>query len=191
MIDEIAFALSAGMAQILTNLDNLALLFAVLPLLGVRRAIASYVLAQIIVLGAVFAIAAGASGLLPRWTGYVGVIPIALGLWTLWRRHGGQSDVAAPPAVAGFGLTLVMFLGMSGDSLAVMTPLVIDSARSYRIAVLLGASGAIVIMAVCAALLSRVADRAQVVATRAEAVSPYVMMLAGAYVLWDSATDMV
>lgn len=189
MIDELAFALSAGLAQILTNLDNLALLFALLPMLGVSRAIASYVVAQIIVLAAVFAIAAGASGLLPRWTGYVGIIPIALGLWTLWRRHWGEAGFAAPPAAAGFGLTLVMFLGMSGDSLAVMTPLVIDSARSYRIAVFLGAAGAIVIMAAGAALLSRVADRAQIVATRAEAVSPYVMMLAGAYVLWDSATD--
>ena len=89
----------------------------------------------------------------------------------------------------GIGLAVVMFLGLSGDSLAVLAPLFIDTVRSLQAMVLLGAATAIAAMAVAAVLLARVADRAEGIARRAEAVSPYVMMLAGLYVMWDSGTD--
>lgn len=36
------FALSAGLAQVLTNLDNLAVLFAMLLSVGALRAVAGY-----------------------------------------------------------------------------------------------------------------------------------------------------
>ena len=70
MTSALALAVSAALAQLLTNLDNLALLFAILPALGVVRAVTSYVLAQVLVLGAALLIATGAADLSADLAGY-------------------------------------------------------------------------------------------------------------------------
>ncbi|MFT5343431.1 MAG: cadmium resistance protein CadD (predicted permease) [Paracoccaceae bacterium] len=158
-LDYLMFALSAGLAQVLTNLDNLAVLFAMLLSVGALRAVAGYATAQILVLITAFGIAVGASDLITGDTGYLGLVPVGLGLYTLWKRH------AAPPeaqtfAPASYVMATVMFLAMSFDTFAVMAPLLIDSAPVYRAAAMTGVLVAIALTALFALGLSRVAGQA-------------------------------
>jgi cadmium resistance protein CadD (predicted permease) len=189
----LAMALSAGLAQILTNLDNLALLFAMLPALGARAAVASYMAAQAIVVTAAFLLAEGLGPLGGGLAGYIGLFPLGLGLWSLWSRHRRGDAPAAPPmpAGAGAGLAVLMFLGLSGDSFAVLAPLLLDSTPPLRLAAAAGAGGAVLLMGGAALALSRMAGRAEAISRRADLLAPYVMIAAGIYVLLDTATDRI
>ena len=83
-MDHLTFAVSAALAQVLTNLDNLAVLLALLLSLGPVRAVGGFVIAQAVVLVAAMGLAIGADQALSGWVGYLGVVPIALGLHALW-----------------------------------------------------------------------------------------------------------
>lgn len=82
-MDHLAFAVSTALAQVLTNLDNLAVLLALLLALGPMRAVGGFVIAQCMVLAAALVLAIGADQALAGWVGYLGVVPIALGLHAL------------------------------------------------------------------------------------------------------------
>jgi cadmium resistance protein CadD (predicted permease) len=189
----LALAVSAGLAQVLTNLDNLALLFALMPTLGPRMAVTGYVTAQAIVVGAALLLAESLGPLGGGLMGYVGLFPIALGLWALWSRS-RRGDDAAPtalPAGVGGGFSILMFLGLSGDSFAVLAPLLLDTAPALRVAAAAGAATAVGMMGAAAIALSRLAGRAEAVSRRAEIIGPYVMISAGLYVLLNTPTDRI
>ncbi len=189
-LDHLTFALSAGLAQVLTNLDNLTVLFAMLLSVGALRAVAGYVTAQVIVMIAAIGIAIGVSDMFITDTGYLGLIPIGLGLYAIWKRYTAPPE-ARSIAPASYVMASLMFLAMSFDTLAVMAPLLIDSAAPFRAAAIVGASVAIVLTALMALALSRMAGRAGKWAAKAEALGPVAMIVAGLYVLIDSGTDMV
>ena len=189
-LDHLTFAFSAGLAQVLTNLDNLAVLFAMLLSVGAIRAVAGFATAQIMVLIAAYGVAVGASDMMMGDTGYLGVIPIGLGLYAIWKRHTSppESQSIAP---ASYVMATVMFLAMSLDTFAVMTPLLIDSTPAYRTSATIGVLAAITLTALMALGLSRVAGHAGAWAAKAESLGPFAMILAGIYVLIDSGSDMV
>lgn len=189
-LDHLTFALSAGLAQVLTNLDNLAVLFAMLLSVGALRAVAGYVTAQVIVMIAAVGIAVGISDIPLTETGYLGVIPIGLGLYAIWKRRTATPETA-PVAPASYVMASLMFLTMSFDTFAVMAPLLIDSAAPYRVAGIAGASVAIVLTALAALGLSRIAGHAGKWAAKAESLGPIAMIIAGIYVLLDSGTDLL
>jgi cadmium resistance protein CadD (predicted permease) len=189
-IEHLTFALSAGLAQVLTNLDNLTVLFAMLLSVGAVRAVAGYVTAQVIVLISALGIAVGVSDMFSIDTGYLGLIPIGLGLYAIWQRFTAADEVQ-PIAPASYGMASLMFLAMSFDTFAVIAPLLIDSAVPFRAAAVAGVSVAIVLTAVLALVMSRVTGRAGKWAARAEALGPVAMIIAGIYVLFDSGTDLV
>lgn len=195
----LAFALSAGLAQLMANLDNFALLLALALPLGARRAVAGYLGAQAAMLLAAFWAAEAAAGVLTgRGVGWLGAVPLALGLWGLWRQARPQGQArqepgAAAPAMPVAGL-LVMFLGLSLDSFAVITPLLAESAPPFRLAALVGAAAAALAMAGAAMLLAaRLAGpgggRGGALLARLERLGPWAMVAAGVYVLGNTATD--
>lgn len=192
-MDLATFAVSAALAHALTNLDNLAVLLALLLPVGVARALTGYVAAQAIVLLAALGLAAGAAEVLAGWSGWLGLIPLGLGLWTLWRRiRGAGEGTDLPPPRETPVLSLVaLFLGMSLDSFAVMTPLLADSTPAFRLAAVTGAVASVAIMALAALTLSRVTGRARVRVARLETLGPYAMIAAGTYVLLNTGTDMM
>jgi hypothetical protein len=59
-VDHLTFAVSAALAQVLTNLDNLAVLLALMLTLGRARAVGGFVIAQAVVLAAAMGLAIGA-----------------------------------------------------------------------------------------------------------------------------------
>lgn len=184
----LGLALSAGLAQVMTNLDNLALLLALLPILGPRIAAGAYMSAQILVLTAALLLADGLRDWGAGISGYVGLFPISMGLWALWRQW-RRSDSQTRLEPKGFGLTTLMFLSLSGDSFAVQAPLILDTVPHLRMMIVTGALAAATLLAGLALSLSRATAGLQGFAERADRYAPYVMIAVGLYILLDSATD--
>ena len=186
----LAFAASVALAQILTNIDNFVVLLAIAAPVGLGRAVSAYGAAQVIVLAGALILASGMSGLPASWVGFLGVVPITLGLWTLFGFEGEADDPAVGSSASVFAVT-AMFLGLSIDSLTVQTALLADSTTYYKTAALVGAGGAILAMVLAAWTLTGTVDRYTGVASRLERLRPYVMILAGIYVLANTLTDAV
>jgi cadmium resistance protein CadD (predicted permease) len=192
-VDHLTFAVSAALAQVLTNLDNLAVLLALLLTLGRARAVGGFVIAQAVVLAAAMGLAIGADQALSGWVGYLGIVPIALGLHALWQQsgvdEGAEGSVALPQG--GLVAPTLLFLSMSLDSFAVMAPLLADSLPGYRFSALMGAVAAVLGIGVLSILLSRLATPSARWAGRSERLGPVAMILVGLYVLINSGTDTI
>jgi cadmium resistance protein CadD (predicted permease) len=192
-VDHLTFAVSAALAQVLTNLDNLAVLLALLLTLGRARAVGGFVIAQAVVLAAAMGLAIGADQALSGWVGYLGIVPIALGLHALWQQsgvdEGAEGSVALPQG--GLVAPTLLFLSMSLDSFAVMAPLLADSLPGYRFSALMGAVAAVLGIGVLSILLSQLATPSARWAGRLERLGPVTMILVGLYVLINSGTDTI
>ncbi|TMV08753.1 hypothetical protein FGK63_06430 [Ruegeria sediminis] len=192
MLDHLLFLFSAGTAQVLTNLDNMAALAVTMLVVGRAKAVGGFALAQLLVISASLAAAAEISGAIPSWTGYLGVIPLTLGAWGIWRQFARQPEsMPAPTSKGSVFVIAAMFLGMSVDSFAVMAPLLADSTPSYRFAGFLGASLAAAGLAALAMLGAQASFLAGKWAGRLEKLGPFVMVFAGLYILSNSGTDAI
>lgn len=191
MMELVAFALSAALAQVLTNLDNLAALLALMLTVGTSRAVAGYVLAQAIVLATATAVAFELNATIPGWTGFFGLVPITLGLRGVWSQFRGSTgeDLQRVSSGASVIVTTLLFLSLSMDSFAVMAPLLADSTADFRVAALMGAATAVAGLGALALISATWASSRWV--HRLERLGPYAMILAGLYVLSNTPTDVV
>lgn len=193
MLDYVVFAASAFMAQVLTNLDNLMALVALMIVTGPQRAVLGFLLAQGLVIGAAFLLALGVEDVVPHRAGYLGAIPLALGLFGAARQLRGTNaqDAPAVPGSASALVTMLLFTSLSMDTFAVLAPLLADSTPDFRLAGVLGAG----LAALSLAIVGLIGGRAQIMtgrlAQRLEYLVPYVMICAGLYILSNSWTDAV
>ncbi|MBO9449446.1 cadmium resistance transporter [Tropicibacter sp. R16_0] len=192
-MDLIAFGLSAAVAQVLTNIDNLAALLALSLVIGKWRAIAGYVAAQAVTLTLALAVAVGSEQLVPSNVGLLGVIPIGLGIRGVWQqfRTTGEEEVEAFSRSTSLLMTSLLFLSLSMDSFAVMAPLLADSAPLFRFAALLGAVVAVLALGAVGLVFALTARATGPWTRRLERLAPFVMIAAGIYVLLDSGTDLL
>lgn len=193
MLDHVIFAASAFAAQILTNLDNLAALVALMMVSGPRRAIAGFLCAQIIVITIAFLLALGVDDVVPHWAGYLGLIPLGLGIIGILRQFRGEETQQAARVSAGAStlVTMLLFVSLSMDTFAVLAPLLADSTPSYRFAGVAGAVVAALTLSALALLGARAPIMTGGLAQRLEALVPYVMICAGIYILSNSWTDAI
>lgn len=192
MLEHFGFALSAALVQVATNLDNLAVLLGLMLTLPRRVAVAAFLCAQGLVVSAALAVAYGASDALAGWVGYLGVLPIGLGLWQLRPGRGAEADTPSPAVSRGsVPVTTALFLSLSVDSFLVMTPVLADSAGSFRMAAVTGALAAALGMAFGAASLFKPGGVLSAILPRLDRLTPFVMILAGIYVLSNTGTDVV
>jgi cadmium resistance protein CadD (predicted permease) len=130
----------------------------------------------------------------PAVVGYLGLAPLSLGLYGLYRQYLGQSAELAvgQPGTGELNVGLGSFtlmLGNSGDSLAVFLPLLAESSRESLLLVI-----ACYLLAALAwsGLSLGIAGR-EVLARRIERsgsrLVPWVLILVGTYILLDTATD--
>ncbi|MDJ0608380.1 MAG: hypothetical protein QNJ67_05345 [Kiloniellales bacterium] len=185
------FVLSVALAHVATNFDNMALLFALMPSLGPRRAAGGFAGSQLVALLAALLLGGGGGAALPAgWISWLGLVPIGLGLRGLWTNlRPGSAEAKLGRAPASFLLTLLLFLSLTSDSFVVMTALFADSSATYDPAVFAGGLASIAGLSAAAFLLARVAARAAALVRRLETLGPVAMILAGLYVLLDTATD--
>ena len=175
-----------------TNLDNLVVLTALRASGGTRRVLVGYWASVCLVL------AIGASfGLVDQWlsaesVSWLGWVPVGLGVFQLGVFLSGRASGAVDRGpVAGAAGALAVFAAMSADSIAVLGPLVADTANRLEWAVLAGWAA----MGVVWTLLSgRLASRPAVVAATAPLgawLAPALMIIVGGYILMDTFSDVV
>lgn len=191
-MDVFAFSVSAFVAHVLTNLDNLAIMVGMIFTLGRLRTTVGYLIAQLVMLSAAMALAVGAVSEMPQMVGYFGVVPLTLGLVALWRSWRDDGDVD-PHRTGQMRLLAVvaLFLSVSFDSFAVLAPLLAESELVYRRAALSGAAIASVVMAGAGLGLTKLTPMAADRTARLEQLAPYVMITVGLYVLLNTATDKI
>nr|WP_321253032.1 hypothetical protein [uncultured Ruegeria sp.] len=189
MIDHALFALSAGIAQVSTNLDNLAVLFGLIVVMGRRRPVVGFAVAQTVVLLLATAVAIGLShSTYPTTIGYLGVVPLALGVRGIWLQISGRGKTDTQPQGAVISVVF-LFLSLSIDTFAVMTPLLAESSTSYRWAGLFGAATAACLLTGVAAWGAPKAKSFAPRMARLDRIAPYIMVAVGLYILLNTGTD--
>ena len=128
----------------------------------------------------------------PGLLGYLGIIPIVLGLRLLYRQFGTRGEPSSSARIdtrSGWLATAMLLAGNSGDTLAVFLPLFAESDLRYiGVAVALYVAMALAWGALALGVSSNLA-RARQLVRLGEYLVPWVMLAAGSYVLLDTATD--
>ena len=181
-----------------TNLDNLVLLVLLLGAEAQNRfaVLLGFVAAAIGILCVAAVGAAIGASLDPGLIGYMGIIPLLLGAYLLFKllrgdRAAPERETAGPGTAGGMGLlgtTLLMFSN-SGDSLAIFFPLLAESDRD---SLLMEVSAFLVMVLLWAALAWKIAAQpalARRIEQLGEKLVPFIMMAAGIYILMDTGTD--
>ncbi|MBO9477693.1 hypothetical protein J7382_09125 [Shimia sp. R11_0] len=192
MIDWIGLAVSAALAHVATNLDNLAILVGVTLTIGRIRAVFGYLIAQGVVLAAAFLLSEGLEIGLAAYVGYLGLIPMAVGGLALVRRQKAalQEDLTpSEPMRRQLVAVVMLFLSVSFDTFAVFTPLLADSRQIFTAPVLAGAAMSALLISGVGAMLARLAPERVRRMGRLEWFAPYVMIAVGFYIVLNTTTD--
>ena len=182
----------ATAAFVSTSLDNFALLIGLFaaPDFRPRRVAVGYLVAS-------WAVAAAAWGgsklveLLPvADLGFLGVVPLALGIQRVFVLLRSPADVAKPvPAAGGAGVSALLTLSQSADNTLVYLALFGDSAKALDPIVF---ATLVVCAAVCCASALWLARRSPLAGPLRRAmrfVMPFLLIAVGVYVLADTVTD--
>jgi len=106
----------------------------------------------------------------------------------VWEQVGGTGRVDGPQK--GVVVSVVrLFLRLSFDSFAVLTPLFAESAPSYRLAGLIGAVTAASLLTAVAAWGAPKAQSFAPRLARLDRIAPYIMIAVGLYILSNTGTD--
>ena len=182
-------------AYISTNVDNLLLLVG--WMLGRRAStlqiFAGHGLAAIAVLLAAFLLGLSAAALPTDYIGYLGVVPIVLGMNMLLRKIRGRTQLrvdATPQTLSVFAVATTLFAN-SADTMLVFSPLLADSevATDYLIVAAYPVMAAV--WFVLALFFSRHAARLRGLSAAAEWLAPLIMITVGLYILDNTITDVV
>lgn len=195
MEDALSIAGLAVLAFAATNLDNLLLIVAALsrPGQSFGPVVAGVLLSSSATLALCVA-AALAAGFAPEaWIGYLGLVPIGLGLLELHRlirsRRAGEGDAHsdAPPMPA-FGVAGVM-LANSADSFGALVPLFAETRQSLLTVIV----AAVILTSLCGCALARWIATHEHFGLPIRRVGPllvpFVLIAVGLYVLSDTRTD--
>jgi cadmium resistance protein CadD (predicted permease) len=185
--DAAAIALLTLTGFLATNLDNLLILVSLVAAGAERRsALLGYLAAAATVLAACILGGALGSLLRPDLVGYLGIVPLSLGLWQGWNNlRGSAVDAAAP----GGGSVFFLTLSNSGDNVALFLPLIAETERES--ALLLIAIYLVLILA-WAGLAHSVVRRPMVARTFASGsrwLLPCILVGVGTYILFNTGTD--
>ena len=186
--------LAVALAYASTNFDNLALMLALAPALGIARPALAFVTTQALVIGAALAIGAALDGLPANWLGLLGLVPIGIGLlelWRIWRAKGPGASNAPPRRATGLLALMVTFSGLSADSFALTTAFLADSASEFDFEVVLGAVIALAAISLAGLLAARVALRAEALVLKLTRITPFIMIASGLYLLLPTVTDVM
>lgn len=180
---------------IATNVDNLLLL--VSWMLGrhgsTGRILAGYWIATIAILLASWALGLSANVIPIYYIGYLGLVPIMLGVSILLRRFRGREDAQAGQIQERFSvlaITTTLFAN-SADTMLVFSPLLADSETGTDYIIVVGYIAMATIWFLLALFFSRHVARLQPVSVAAQWLAPLIMIAIGFYILDNTLTDVV
>ncbi|WP_029066163.1 cadmium resistance transporter [Labrenzia sp. DG1229] len=184
------FALSIALAYALTNIDGLFAFFAIATSGRYRQALIGFLLAQLLVVTGAYIAGAGVALVPPHALGYLGLVPLSLGVWEVWRNMSRSGDDAETLKSAHSVFSAAMiFLALSADTFILIAAFFADTAAVLDMHVLLGALIAVAGLVIAGTLLTRSLGSNRRIQRFFENLSPFVMIAAGIYILLDTATD--
>ncbi len=176
-----------------TNIDNLLLLVALLATSRSRwPVLAGYGAATTTVLALCLVGAALGSLIRPDWVGFLGIVPVIMGLqlgWRGWRQRHTQQASPPAPARGAAGAAFLLTLSNSGDSIALFLPLLAETERESVMLLLALYLGLVLAWAWFARFVAARRLLAATLALHSRWLLPCVMIAAGGYVLLDTTTD--
>ena len=184
---DFGFLLSVALAHVTTNLDNLAMLLVLSYSVGRQKALAGFLLAQAIVIGLAMALGSGAEALVGIHSRWLGLVPIAFGIMAFRRQEKTQTTLSGSKGALA---VTALFLGLSFDTLAVLTPIFADSMLRFDLDALTGASLSSLAIGGSVYALTRAPRRSLPAIDRLNRIAPFVMIAAGIYVLMNTGTDL-
>jgi cadmium resistance protein CadD (predicted permease) len=185
-------------AFVATNLDNLLIMVVLLGANVQRRAavLLGYLLSALSILCVSIVGVALGTLINPGFIGYLGFVPLTLGLYMLYKTLNGKtpSDTDVEPLISKseptiWLATFILMFSNSGDSVAVFLPLLAESGRSSMVIILLTYVVMIILWGGLSYLISGQRDLALRIERSAEKIVPWVMIGVGTYILMDTATD--
>ena len=181
--------LLVSVAYAATNVDNLLIMATLAAGRASRNAvITGFVLASFAVL-LISTLATFIADVLPPATlGYLGFVPISIGVYLLFASSTSDDDTTGAttwPAITG------LLLANSSDTIFALGPLFAESEDSARIGLV---AGFVVIAAIWLVLILNVSSRvarSTTLGRLGHRLAPWMMILIGLYVLTDTGTDLV
>ena len=178
-----------------TSLDNLLILVLLYGATRSRLAVMLGYLASTAIVMLLAALGYLLGGMLDAdLVGYLGLIPLALGVYALLRPnkllHANTDVEWGQSGFAGYFVTsFTLMLSNSGDSLALFLPLLADTGRAWFPFLFLVWLLAALAWASFAWLLGSKRALAELIERRGAKLIPWVMIGVGCYILMDTATD--
>jgi cadmium resistance protein CadD (predicted permease) len=182
-------------AYISTNVDNLLLLVG--WMLGRREStlqiLAGHGLAALAVLLAAFLLGLSAAALPTSYIGYLGVVPIVLGISMLLQKIRGRTQVPidSPPQVLSVFAVATTLFANSADTMLVFSPLLADSEVATDYVILAAYPVMAAVWFLLALFFSRHAAHLRGLSVAAEWLAPVIMIIVGFYILDNTVTDVV
>lgn len=180
-----------------TSFDNLVLLVGFLSDPEYRResVAVGYVASATIVTGLAWGLSEVADEIPAQFLGFLGLIPIAIGLWELVRlmRRREAVDGSRPGNVAAKGILSVgsVMMASSGDTFAVLLALLADTANAYTIPMLATVALSALALYGFAVWLRSHPLLERPLSRIARYVLPFLLIGIGLYILANSGTDVV
>jgi cadmium resistance protein CadD (predicted permease) len=134
------------------------------------------------------------SSVLPiRYIGYLGLVPVLLGLQMLLGRRKDKEPAAAGSEQGQLSITAVAttLFASSLDTILVFSSLLADSNNAADVRIILGYALTAFVWLVFAGFLCRHAARLRTLRVAAQWLAPVVMIVVGSYILLDTATDVL
>jgi len=180
-----------------TSFDNLVLLIAFLGDARYRwgSVVVGYVVSSTLVTAVAWGLSEIADQAPAQYLGYLGLIPIAIGLnegLKLVRRR-AEVPATSPGAVAAKGILSVgaVMVAASGDTFAALFALFTDTADSYTIPMLAAVASAALAWCGLAVWLFSHPPLERILSGTARYVLPFLLIGIGVYILLDSGTDVI
>lgn len=191
--DVLAIVTLVLMGFVATNIDNLLILLALLASSDSRwPVLAGYGAAATAVLMVCLVGAALGGMLQPQWVGYLGIIPLVLGLqlgWQAWRDSRDKTSAITVPSGGAAGTAFLLTLSNSGDNIALFLPLLAETERESIMLLLAIYLGLVLAWAQLARFVATRRWLVEMLSRHSRWLLPCVMILVGTYVLLDTTTD--
>jgi cadmium resistance protein CadD (predicted permease) len=191
-LDLITIIAVAAVSFAATSLDNLLILVGLLGATRQQRAVASgYFIGILLIAITAAGLSVAAHRFPAELLGYLGFIPIGLGLWHLVRLR--KPELGRGELGPGEGLLPVALLtvGASGDSLATFAALLSDSATTLAVPILTTIVACAVGWLALARFLSTREGVVRLLQRGGAYLIPVLLIVIGTYILLDSPTDVV
>jgi len=183
----------AAVAFFSTSIDNLGtlLLFFSARECRPRRIAAGYLGSTWIVIGAAWGASQLSRSIAPEVLGYLGVVPIAVGIRRAWQLRGLERGAAAVSPANGAMAVALVTVTQNADNLLVFGCLFADSAHELHRAVFGALAASAAAWCGLGFWLARRTPLAQPLQRVSRVAFPFLLVAVGAYILADTTTDVI